>query len=393
MKTTLVMTAMTAAALTLADSHVSAAQDREANAKRLFEVSEQIQRSGPCGDLPHLWLTDENMIALLDSLLSGKYDDSSHKLPQYVACFEHQRAVINIRMVIDAAFSETNAALMVAEKGRFTEADIDEFIWLLEGTVRPAAGRKVTLNVSDRTAATQNHSAIRNRTRSEVVTRAQAGDLAESSKIRIPRHKPAAPKGPSVEAVAALLESLEKEIRESDALVSNGVNNPLTSPRKSQPRAGPAPRRQQQIQAASALAQRARAVREGRGNNGVGVRRRAFAPSSNEIRRASAFEPISISEVEAIRLHFQGCWVPPRGLRNAQDLIVTIRFGLFPDGSLRTGPTIVEQSRLRSSDFRAAAEAAQRAVQECTPLEHLPNLSYEQWRSIELAFDPRALPG
>lgn len=105
--------------------------------------------------------------------------------------------------------------------------------------------------------------------------------------------------------------------------------------------------------------------------------------------RTKRFQPKAESLVDAIGFHFQRCWFPPEGLGDQQELVV-VRFGLSPDGSLRAGPTIVGQTRLRSRGFREAARAAQRAVQECTPLNGLPRASYQRWREIELVFDPRA---
>ncbi len=203
------------------------------------------------------------------------------------------------------------------------------------------------------------------------------------------------------QAVAALLESLEKEIRESATLVPSGESATLVhrgddSPKASQrigsAQSDPSPRAAQQIHEVSALAGRARRFREGRGRARNGIRKMAFVPPGGDNQHTGNLGPITARQVEAIRLHFQGCWVLPEGLRDALELVVRIQFGLFPDGSLRAKPTIVEQSRMRSKDFRAVAESAQRAVQKCTPLEALPDANYEQWREIELAFDPRDLP-
>ena len=103
--------------------------------------------------------------------------------------------------------------------------------------------------------------------------------------------------------------------------------------------------------------------------------------------RAKRFQPNARSLVETIGVHFQRCWFLPEGLRDRQEAVV-VRFGLFPDGSLRAGPTIVDQPFIRSREFRVAAKAARRAVQECTPLEGLPRASHQHWREIELIFDP-----
>ncbi|NBO19672.1 MAG: energy transducer TonB, partial [Proteobacteria bacterium] len=39
--------------------------------------------------------------------------------------------------------------------------------------------------------------------------------------------------------------------------------------------------------------------------------------------------------------------------------------------------------------YRAAADAAVRAVQRCSPLTGLPSDKYETWKQMELRFDPK----
>ena len=102
---------------------------------------------------------------------------------------------------------------------------------------------------------------------------------------------------------------------------------------------------------------------------------------------------LTLSQIDAIRLQIQRCWSVPAGARDAENLIIRIQFSLNPDGSLRSQPRIVDQSRMREDFYRAAAESARRAVLKCSPLAQLPQASYEQWRDIELTFNPRELLG
>lgn len=328
MKTMLAMATM-AVAFSFEVSNIAAAQDREAHAMRLFDVAERIQQTGPCSGLPFLWLTNPKMIAFLDSLLSGGYDNAGPMLPGYIACFEHQKAVANIRAVIHADFPETEAALKVAEVGYFTESDIAEFIWLLEGTViAETNGNSVAgLNGSDvaRTPGYKSLSEVRTATRATAGldterkrdagidpqiaalvdigagrtagvatptdeeqrrtrgTGEHAGAIDESGSANIPHRKPPAPSAPSEEAVVALLESLDREIRESAALVRKGDDTPRASRRKKPSPGNPTPLAQRKIPEESALAERARRYRERRGNAGIGPRRLSFAPPLREI--------------------------------------------------------------------------------------------------------------
>ena len=376
---TMLKMATLAGAISLAASHVAVAQDREAQAMKLFNVSERLQQSGPCSELPFLWLTNPKMIAFLDSLLSGAYDDIGPQLVEFIACFEHQRVATNIRVVIHAEFPETKAAFEVAERGYFTEADIDEFIWLLKGTVNPevVVEAEDALEISDGT---------------------EQKTLDEARVVSFPLNKPRPPSTPSEEAVAALLESLENEIQASTALAGGGGDTAPADERPADERKEPAQSSltasvQQQTQVESAMTERARRFRDVRGGGGIVRRRMSFAPTGPENRRPRTQGAITSGEIEAIRRHFQNCWVLPEGLRDGPDIVVRVRFELFPDGSLRTEPVIVEQPRMRSREFRAMADSAQRAVQECTPLIRFPAASYEQWREIELTFDLKDLPG
>ncbi len=371
---TMLKMATLAGAISLAASHVAVAQDREAQAMKLFNVSERLQQSGPCSELPFLWLTNSKMIAFLDSLLSGAYDDIGPQLVEFIACFEHQRVATNIRVVIHAEFPETKAAFEVAERGYFTEADIDEFIWLLKGTVNPevVVEAEDALEISDGT---------------------ERKTLDEARVVSFPLNKPRSPSTPSEEAVAALLESLENEIQESTALAGGAEDTAPADERKEPAQGSLTAPVQQQIQVESAMTERARRFREVRGGGGIVRRRMSFAPTGPENRRPRTQGAITSGEIEAIRRHFQSCWVLPEGLRDLPDMVVRVRFELFPNGALRTEPMVVEQTRRRSREFRAMADSALRAVHECTPLKRLPEASYEQWREIELAFDPKDLSG
>lgn len=344
---TLIMMATMAAVISLAVSHVAVAQDRETHAMRLFDVSERIQRSGPCKELTFLWLTNPKMIAFLESLLSGAYDDDGPKLLEYIACFEHQRAFVRIRTVIHAEFPGTKAAFKVAERGYFTDADIDEFIWLLEGTVKPvtAGGSKQTLNGADLASPTQIRPTTSAKADAETlidraqgtvdgadarmaaldVSRtvrtspsqsrrtsidtgavatpadreqssqrgagAQEGTLEEADGNRITHLKPLGPIPPSEEAVAALQQSLEREIQEFATLVPNGHDIPRASQRKLRSRINPDRRAQPQVQETSALAERLRRMGELRARTRFGIPRRSFALSSPENQRTRIFQP------------------------------------------------------------------------------------------------------
>jgi len=99
---------------------------------------------------------------------------------------------------------------------------------------------------------------------------------------------------------------------------------------------------------------------------------------------------LTITEEDALRRQISACWNPPIGARDVQSLVVEILIDVNPDRTV-ANLEIVDKGRYGSdSFFRAAADAAVRAVRnpKCSPLELAPE-KYEQWKRIDFTFDPR----
>lgn len=112
--------------------------------------------------------------------------------------------------------------------------------------------------------------------------------------------------------------------------------------------------------------------------------------------RPSLSAQMTLSEIDAIRVQIQQCWIVPAGARYAENLAVEIRIFLQPDGSLARPPEIVDRSRMGmpgEEAFRTAAESAIRAIHKCEPFRNLPPEKYERWRDLEINFDPRNMLG
>ncbi|MCB9991843.1 MAG: energy transducer TonB [Rhodospirillales bacterium] len=101
-------------------------------------------------------------------------------------------------------------------------------------------------------------------------------------------------------------------------------------------------------------------------------------------------ERITMSEMDALKRQLNQCWSVMAGARYAEDLIVDLKLFMNPDRSVRD-IHIVNQMRYNSDTFfRAAADAARRAVFRCSPLD-VPPAKYELWSEIEVRFDPRKM--
>ncbi len=101
--------------------------------------------------------------------------------------------------------------------------------------------------------------------------------------------------------------------------------------------------------------------------------------------------PLSMSEIDNIRYQIQRNWSLPAGARDAQNMVVTLRIQLNPDGTV-TGVSVLNESRMRSDPFfRAMAESTVRAVLKTDRIKNLSPEKYELWRDMRINFDPREM--
>jgi colicin import membrane protein len=98
---------------------------------------------------------------------------------------------------------------------------------------------------------------------------------------------------------------------------------------------------------------------------------------------------LSQSELDALRARLAQLWSPPVGARNPEELIVSIRIRLKPDGTLAAPPQVLTSGS--SPLFIASRDSAARAVLRGQPFDMLRPEHYEQWKDIEITFDPRTM--
>jgi outer membrane biosynthesis protein TonB len=100
---------------------------------------------------------------------------------------------------------------------------------------------------------------------------------------------------------------------------------------------------------------------------------------------------LTTSEIDLVKQQIQRCWSPSAAAKEAHDLIVDITAEVSPDGRVLTAQ-ITSTARMGDPFYRAAAQSALRAVlnPQCGPLK-LPPEKYEQWKTLNLTFDPRNL--
>ena len=100
---------------------------------------------------------------------------------------------------------------------------------------------------------------------------------------------------------------------------------------------------------------------------------------------------LSQSEIDALRARLTQCWNPPAGVDANTKIHVSLRVLLKQDGSLAQPPAVVEASQ--SALGPALAESAQRALLVCQPFTMLRPEHYDQWKDLQLDFDPREMLG
>ena len=121
-------------------------------------------------------------------------------------------------------------------------------------------------------------------------------------------------------------------------------------------------------------------------------RRRPPTPASQaEATSLPVGPPLSNSEKEGLKLAVQRCWNVPAGVRDAQELKVTLAAELAADGAvINASIRMIEPRNPPDARFQQAFEAGRRALIRCSPYE-LPREKYGQWRNIEVVFNPEGM--
>jgi len=102
---------------------------------------------------------------------------------------------------------------------------------------------------------------------------------------------------------------------------------------------------------------------------------------------AAVAAQLTQSELDALRARLAQLWNPPAGAQNPQELVVAIRMRLKPDGTLNGPPMVMTSGQ--SPSFMASRDSAVRAILRGQPFDMLRPETYEQWKDIEITFDPR----
>jgi colicin import membrane protein len=103
---------------------------------------------------------------------------------------------------------------------------------------------------------------------------------------------------------------------------------------------------------------------------------------------AGSAAKLSQSEIDALRARINECWNPPAAAASPdQDkLYIVLRVQFRPDGSIARDPSVIEGTA--STLGPVLAESAKRALLGCQPFTMLKPEHFDQWKDIEIKFDP-----
>jgi len=100
---------------------------------------------------------------------------------------------------------------------------------------------------------------------------------------------------------------------------------------------------------------------------------------------------LTSSELDALRNRLAACWDPPKALRAAPSVIVSVEVKFAKDGSLAEPPKVLNSNP--DPRFAAAAKSAVAALTKCAPFSFLPAAKYATWQEIVIDFDPHEMFG
>jgi hypothetical protein len=97
-------------------------------------------------------------------------------------------------------------------------------------------------------------------------------------------------------------------------------------------------------------------------------------------------QTLSLAELDALRSRLAKLWKVNPNIEHPEQLFVTVRIRLNPDRRLAAPPQIVSSGS--SAQYKAAADAAVQAVLEGQPYTMLRDETYDQWKYMDIDFDP-----
>ncbi len=225
----------------------------------------------------------------------------------------------------------------------------------------------------------------------KVVEKKQVVAAAESKSMPEPKPKPpepkpaAAPPEPKSEAKAPdkkdpeqkvdpIAEALKKDEAKKPEKKAETKPEPVKKPAPQQPKFDP---------------RKVAALLDKRDSQRVAATGATLNPAASLGAPSGTAARLSQIELDALRARLMSLWNPPAGARNPDELIVHVRVQLGRDGMIVGDPRVLNNGN--SILFQAARDSAVRAIFRGQPYDMLSPGTYDQWKEIDVTFDPRDL--
>ncbi len=201
-----------------------------------------------------------------------------------------------------------------------------------------------------------------------------------------------APDASASEQVEPVEEQAPKESATEIVTVPEIDPNSAAPAKSSRPRGRPRDiaQKAKQAKAKAAKLAAAKAAKEARQAEAEAIRDALIQATSEALNTAPSGPPLTGSEKNGLVLAVQQCWNVPVGLENASGLVVVLSVELSRDGKLTSSPKLIDPAGTPQGTTRQAFEAGRRALIRCAPYD-LPQEKYEQWRQLEVVFNPKSM--
>ena len=101
---------------------------------------------------------------------------------------------------------------------------------------------------------------------------------------------------------------------------------------------------------------------------------------------------LTLSQEDALKAQIFGCWSLPLGIPYSDDMLVSVKLQLEPDGTVIKTEILdhVRMNKPGQGFYKVLAESVLRAIRLCSPL-RVPTTGYERWKEMKLNFDAREM--
>jgi hypothetical protein len=99
-------------------------------------------------------------------------------------------------------------------------------------------------------------------------------------------------------------------------------------------------------------------------------------------------EKMTDEEKTALMVEIAKCWHPPKGAAKEKWPTAIIEVAMDWDGTLISARPKEIGRYAKEKNYQLLADSGIKALKKCAPFDSLPKNKYDQWKSMEISFDP-----